>query len=366
MAYARSDLSLAAECQREAAVAAERAHAEELAILARSRGAFIAYDAGDIMLAERQISDLRERADAFPKIAGTIRGYLGNLARARRRFSDAREFYRQAQELSRTENPIMHAIFVMDEAVIDLLEGHANMASRHLSLARERMPSPGDWLGNFLLLHYTSLLHSIHGTNAQREEACARLGVEPRDRARRRRALKAEATLLAPAIANYLDEGVRLSVRARENKSEADRRSLLEEFRALRDRCPANEHARLTLAIVRPLLSERPADETLVVARDARSFRVGDAVEADLSSKGGPRKILLALTNARLQRPGEQVSFAALIEAGWPDERIGERAARNRAHVALATLRKLGLEAVLVRRGEGYLIDPLTKVSLVD
>ncbi len=44
--------------------------------------------------------------------------------------------------------------------------------------------------------------------------------------------------------------------------------------------------------------------------------------------------------------------------AGWPRERVGHLAAKNRVHVAVSTLRKLGLRDVLLSRDDGWLLDP--------
>ena len=41
-------------------------------------------------------------------------------------------------------------------------------------------------------------------------------------------------------------------------------------------------------------------------------------------------------------------------------------AARNRLHVAISTLRKLGLKEALQNRGDGYLVDPDMPVVWVD
>ena len=54
----------------------------------------------------------------------------------------------------------------------------------------------------------------------------------------------------------------------------------------------------------------------------------------------------------------------ALQSAGWPGERMHPEAASNRVYVAITTLRKLGLKPVLVRRDDGYLLDPEVTVRL--
>jgi hypothetical protein len=66
------------------------------------------------------------------------------------------------------------------------------------------------------------------------------------------------------------------------------------------------------------------------------------------------RRIVLALVEHHLSVPGEALSPAALIEAGWPGERMTAASGRNRLHVALATLRALGLRPWLHRCARGY------------
>lgn len=88
----------------------------------------------------------------------------------------------------------------------------------------------------------------------------------------------------------------------------------------------------------------------------------GDRV--DLSSRQSLRRILLLLARERRAFPGRAVSAEALLEEGWPDERMLPDAAVNRLRVALATLRKLGLKDLLVRTDDGYQLDPGVPVLL--
>jgi tetratricopeptide (TPR) repeat protein len=100
------------------------------------------------------------------------------------------------------------------------------------------------------------------------------------------------------------------------------------------------------------------------VAEDGRAFRHGSSIVA-LGRRAAPRRLLLALVAARLERPGEVLSFDALVAAGWPDEKMSHEAARKRLRTAIWTLRKLGLEAVLLTRDSGYLLDPTVELAWV-
>jgi DNA-binding winged helix-turn-helix (wHTH) protein len=74
----------------------------------------------------------------------------------------------------------------------------------------------------------------------------------------------------------------------------------------------------------------------------ATTFFSTSAGRVEVSDRPSLRNVLRALLDAR----GAPVESAVLIAAGWPGERIREDAARNRLRVAIATLRKLGLEAI--------------------
>jgi hypothetical protein len=54
----------------------------------------------------------------------------------------------------------------------------------------------------------------------------------------------------------------------------------------------------------------------------------------------------------------------ALLEAGWPGERVLAEAGATRVRVAIATLRSLGLGDVLQTRDDGYLLDPDVGITL--
>jgi hypothetical protein len=59
-----------------------------------------------------------------------------------------------------------------------------------------------------------------------------------------------------------------------------------------------------------------------------------------------------------MDAPGDVVPVEEIIDAGWQGERIRPEAALNRAYVALATLRKLGLREAIVTAAGGYCLDP--------
>ncbi len=105
--------------------------------------------------------------------------------------------------------------------------------------------------------------------------------------------------------------------------------------------------------------------DTLLLPADANWFQLGDAERVVLKRRRAPRYILACLAQHRVLAPGEALSLWDLADAGWPGEDLHPDVASNRVYVALATLRKLGLEDALVRRGGGYAIAPELNVVLL-
>jgi hypothetical protein len=104
---------------------------------------------------------------------------------------------------------------------------------------------------------------------------------------------------------------------------------------------------------------------SIVVAADGSGFRVpGATAWVDLSRRTPLRNVVRLLAEKRANAVGQVVGIHEIILAAWPGERISGAAALNRAYVALATLRKLGLRELLVTRGGGYLLTPAVMVEM--
>jgi hypothetical protein len=104
-------------------------------------------------------------------------------------------------------------------------------------------------------------------------------------------------------------------------------------------------------------------DAPLRVASDGRSVTLPNRSLIELGRRAAPRRLLIALVRARLQTPGSAILHDDLVEAGWPGERMQVEAARKRLRTAIWTLRKLGLEPVILTRDDGYLLDPLVAIE---
>ena len=160
---------------------------------------------------------------------------------------------------------------------------------------------------------------------------------------------------------------------------DADKQTLLARARATLERATRAEGATPEVAHARKALERaleraaggsaatRPAGAPgLVIGRDARWMIAQGGERTDLVRYGPVRRLLDRLVGARLESPGVALSAEALIEAGWPGERMRHTAGLLRTYSAVRRLRRLGLEGVLVTRDDGYLLDPNVVVARDD
>lgn len=108
-----------------------------------------------------------------------------------------------------------------------------------------------------------------------------------------------------------------------------------------------------------------PQPGAVRLARDAAWFeRDGDRV--DLRRRRAMRGLLAALIAQRIDAPGDPLDTPALVEAGWPGERMREDSGAARVYTAIRTLRRMGLDGVLARARGGYLLHAQVPVDVVD
>jgi hypothetical protein len=60
----------------------------------------------------------------------------------------------------------------------------------------------------------------------------------------------------------------------------------------------------------------------------------------------------------RLSDPGAATNAVALLELGWPGERVRHESGMLRVYTAIRRLRALGLADALETRDDGYLLSP--------
>lgn len=108
----------------------------------------------------------------------------------------------------------------------------------------------------------------------------------------------------------------------------------------------------------------RATTAALVVGDDGRWFRLEERREVNLERRAALRRILAALARQRVAAPGTALPLDAVLEAGWPGERVSVEAGAARVYNAIQRLRRLGLESVLRTRDDGYLLDSETSTHI--
>ncbi len=169
-----------------------------------------------------------------------------------------------------------------------------------------------------------------------------------------------------PALAcNVRLHGLALKLR---KHPEREPEAMISEAEALVRDCPSDD-SRFALRVLQGVRRTEPKhddDNALVVWSDGGAFRLARETKVVTLPERSPlRRILQTFAERRIEAPGDAVSIDDVIRAGWPSEKIGADAAANRAHVALASLRKLGLRDVLVHGGGGYLLSQAVIVRLI-
>lgn len=101
-----------------------------------------------------------------------------------------------------------------------------------------------------------------------------------------------------------------------------------------------------------------PETAALRVGPDATWFRPPGAARVDLSRRKPLRLLLDRLTLERERGSTAALTWDALLEAGWPGEKMRPDAGAHRVRVAISTLRKMGLADTLRTSESGYLLAP--------
>lgn len=108
---------------------------------------------------------------------------------------------------------------------------------------------------------------------------------------------------------------------------------------------------------------EPDADRWVVASDGGTVIQPGGAV-VDLRRRQAMRRILAALARQRVEHPGEPLTAAQCIEAGWPGERIRWASAQNRLWTTIRYLRDQGLEPIVETVGDGYRLTPAVEVRV--
>ena len=134
----------------------------------------------------------------------------------------------------------------------------------------------------------------------------------------------------------------------------------------LAHRPPADSTADLSddVRFAKRLITTEIAQGAFVISRDGGWFRTPDGDEVDLRPRKRLHRLFAALVEHYQESPQSALSLDLLIQRGWPQERMDSHSAVNRLHVALTTLRNLGLRDLIFRNDDGYRLDAARPVIL--
>ena len=340
--HMRGDLE-GARTHYEASLAIHRSRSDAAnATRTLARLGFLHQDGGDLDEARQCYDEALERSRAWGDLAaqGRALGFLGNLERQRGDLEGARQRYMSALDsLRRAGDQDYEAVFLMDLGILLVDHEQWSDARRALEEALDafgRSPSARcealTW--GYMAVSALALGDLDTGVGQLRHA----------DQLARGCGQHITATLsLHRGHADLLVDGDIEAARGRLDLETGVR----------------SQHVVIAARVLlRAIERHSPPIDALVVDDEGRAFSPpGCAESIDLSTREPLQRLLLALARARRDRPGELVTRSALIEAGWPAETIERRAAGNRLRVALSTLRKKGLEGLIMSEGGGYRFD---------
>jgi predicted ATPase len=327
---------------------------------------------------------------------------LGNLLWALGDLDGAAREYEHAAELSaRTGDEVHHGLAEVGLAQVLQEQGRFDDAARSYELGIELISSRRRTLQGWAIGYSATLLHErgdLEGARARyavgsqvchetsswsagilfdaagRGAAGAALGHLDEARAVLDKAEK-ELTELKNG---FVLEAVRLFrghlelARARDAEAKGVR-SEADDFRrrartrlATVDPQSPNEDVRFARRLLARALDAAVAPTpTLKIAADGTWFLLPDGTRVELLRQKRLRTVLLALARSHVTTAQRAMSAQEIFAASWPGERAGAAAAANRVHVAMSTLRSLGLRSLIVRNGEGgYSFDPSVWVEM--
>lgn len=351
-------------------------------------------------------------------IEGRVLGNLGALDHDGHRLTEARALYTEAlQVLQEVGNLRLEATTVCNRGTLELEDGDLVRARGHFDASQQLLQRLGDRRLLAIVLGNLGTLEQLEGNAAAARRCHERALAVLREVGDRRsealalsRLARANAALdwiedaegcLAAAqrlLGRYddplaaatvkLDAGFVELARARAEPSLAAQHhraalARIAAVRAVRGDTPPwvelSDDIRLAVRLLDGQLAASPesvptpagrsddrASAELRVGPLARWIKLPGKPPLDLRRRKAMRLILDRLVHEHRERPGAGLPLEALLEAGWPGEKVMPSAGANRVYVALTSLRKLGLRTVLLSREDGYLLDPATPMRRVD
>lgn len=132
------------------------------------------------------------------------------------------------------------------------------------------------------------------------------------------------------------------------------------------ERWSAISRALARLASTGPTMAPPAVAEgrVVLIGADASWFAPSGLPQTSLESRPTLARVLDAIARASERGAQTRASLDEIASAAWPGEKMLERAKRSRVHVAISTLRKLGLGADLSHEASGYRIAiPVVRAS---
>jgi len=102
---------------------------------------------------------------------------------------------------------------------------------------------------------------------------------------------------------------------------------------------------------------------TLLVGPDTCWIEVQGGPRIDLRTRAKSRKLLQALIEQHQLAPGIGLSLEDLMQVGWPRDEVGPTVLANRVYKCVNALRNIGLDELLLRHADGYLLLPSLSIS---
>jgi predicted ATPase len=352
-----------------------------------------------LALYQRAMGDALECRDL--RLEAGLSKDIGSLRLQQARLAEARELYGRAIELlEQLDDPILSGVVEANLAILAQEQGEYPEARQHFQNAERKLSRAG---ARLLEAHVRGYLGALHHELGELDQACLAYGRALRvlhdvgdvrleglfsavlgsaDAARgrveaARESFAAAEKLLTevgdPGLLEALElhrgflslaESERAQSRGQAAASHLERSAALELARRARLRLDRGELAHSDDARFALRLLERALrSEAWVFDLAQGTLKPPGEAVIDLGARPQLLRIARALAEQRLAAPGIALSQDALLALGWPGEKMTLDAAANRMKVALSTLRKLGLRALIQRTDSGYLLDP--RVPLV-
>jgi tetratricopeptide (TPR) repeat protein len=287
---------------------------------------FAAQELGHWQEAEDRYREAIAQAGPMPPFCVAMaHGYLGSLYHERGQLQEARPRYEAALAIAKNcpaSSAVEGGMRASYAALLAKL-GHTAEATRELDAASAMLSNSGSESVEYVAVHRGHLDLAL----AREREAAGDVG-----------------------------EAERLRVEAAQRLGSGDGAG--EDLRFAR-RLLARE-----LEALQPVA--KAVEDVLVIGPDARWLRFRDGPVFDLETRRLLRTLVLALAQARIARPGEPLSTAALLREGWHGQPMTAREGSNRLRVALTELRKRGLRDALASSGNGYLLAPSVRVVILN